>query len=71
MGSLVISRLGMTTRAALSSGAALGENRGEGAMAMDVRTLELFLAVSEKQSIAKAAQCSYLSRQALTRAGGA
>ncbi len=58
----------MTTRAALSSGAALGENRAEGAMAMDVRTLELFLAVSEKQSIAKAAQCSYLSRQALTEA---
>lgn len=37
-------------------------------MAVDVRSLELFLAVSEKQSISKAAQENYVSRQALTEA---
>ena len=37
-------------------------------MPVDVRSLELFLAVSEKQSISKAAQENYVSRQALTEA---
>ncbi|NBI31529.1 LysR family transcriptional regulator [Enterorhabdus sp. P55] len=37
-------------------------------VAVDVRSLELFLAVSEKQSISKAAQENYVSRQALTEA---
>ena len=40
----------------------------EGVVPVDVRSLELFLAVSEKQSISKAAQENYVSRQALTEA---
>lgn len=58
----------MTTGAGLLPRATLGENRAEGVVAVDVRSLELFLAVSERQSISKAAQENYVSRQALTEA---